>query len=678
MKTTLTFLMVFITFALSATETDTIKLKSRAKKVTVFMEGAQIYRSLNANFTKGKHVIVIEDLPIDLNAQSIQVQAMKNTIIHSVKHNLDYPSETNKSVKELELEQEIEKLKNAIKELQNRYDVFAIEEKILMDNRILAKKNEGSNVSDIKEAAEYFRIRLNEIRSGMLNLSLEVKSINDKIKALYKDLNKLSAQRMKEYSTIYITLECEAPVKEELWFSYYIASAGWKPYYDFRVEDITQPLKIVYNANVYQSTGEPWQNIQISLSSGNPALTGTKPEQSTWYLGVPQKSKSVNVNIKGSGALRGVVKDASTEEPIPFANVIVEKNGKQVAGTTTDFDGIFQIKPIPAGVLSLKTTYVGYTTSYIDDLNIKPDETQYVECFLESNLEELDEVILSCYKTPLFDKTVAGGVVTADEIAKMPKRDKYSVASTVSGLNKSTNIRGSRSEGTVTYVDGVKKSTKVQTQNLISNSMKSNVANLVYDIEIPYNIPSDGENYSIKIKEIGLPVRYVYHAVPKIDQAVFLTAEISEWEELNLLSGQSNLYYQGTYVGESYLDSENTADTLNISLGRDNSILIKRNLNKNMHEKRFFGNNIKETIAWDIEIKNNKTAPINIEINDQFPLSNKNWIVVERLDNGGGKVNEKTGEIVWKSEVLTNENKTFSFKYSVKYPKNDDIGLTKN
>ena len=40
-----------------------------------------------------------------------------------------------------------------------------------------------------------------------------------------------------------------------------------------------------------------------------------------------------------TGTLKGVITDAMSGEPIPFANIVAEKNGNQIGGTTTDFDG---------------------------------------------------------------------------------------------------------------------------------------------------------------------------------------------------------------------------------------------------------------------------------------------------------------------------------------------------
>jgi hypothetical protein len=60
-----------------------------------------------------------------------------------------------------------------------------------------------------------------------------------------------------------------------------------------------------------------------------------------------------------TGTLKGVITDAMSGEPVPFANVIAEKNGNQIGGTTTDFDGNYTIKPLEPGNYIVKATFVG-------------------------------------------------------------------------------------------------------------------------------------------------------------------------------------------------------------------------------------------------------------------------------------------------------------------------------
>jgi len=261
------------------------------------------------------------------------------------------------------------------------------------------------------------------------------------------------------------------------------------------------------------------------------------------------------------------------------------------------------------------------------------------------------------YKVPLINKdnTVSGGTVSREW--------------------DESNIRGARTDGDVYYIDGNKVGNEIQTSNYISNTSSTRVTNLEYSIEIPYTIPSDGEDYGIRIKEVILPVDYVNYAIPKLDLDAFLTADIKNWTELDLLSGKTSIYYRGTFVGESRISSDLTSDTLSVSLGRDDKIILEREGNKEMNDRRIVGSNIKETIGWDITIKNNKNVKIKIIVEDQIPISQKKSIVVELLESSGARVDEKSGKLSWQIELDPNKKKIVTYTYSVRYPKYENLIL---
>ncbi len=163
-----------------------------------------------------------------------------------------------------------------------------------------------------------------------------------------------------------------------------------------------------------------------------------------------------------SGTLKGKIKDKGSKEPIPFANIIVEAGGTQIGGTTTDIDGNYTIKPITPGKYDVKATYVGYKPLMISGVIINADKITFLDVEMESTSIALATFEKIDYKVPLIskDKTSTGGTMTSEEIAKMPTRSADAVATTVGGVFSSDgergSVRGSRTEGTVMYIDGMK------------------------------------------------------------------------------------------------------------------------------------------------------------------------------------------------------------------------------
>lgn len=197
--------------------------------------------------------------------------------------------------------------------------------------------------------------------------------------------------------------------------------------------------------------------------------------------------------------------------------------------------------------------------------------------------------------------------------------------------------------------------------------------NTEFEIALPYSVPADGKKLSVEVQTHELPVEYEYYAVPKLDPDAFLISKVSGWDDLYLLPGGTNIYYQGTFVGNSYINTNTTDDTLTLSLGRDNNIVVKRDVMKDLCSNQTIGSNKKTEKVFEISVKNTRKSPIRIKIEDQIPISTDKDISIESVDLNGGKLDEDTGIVTWLLELGPGENKSVQFKFAVKYPKDKYI-----
>ena len=67
-------------------------------------------------------------------------------------------------------------------------------------------------------------------------------------------------------------------------------------------------------------------------------------------------------------------------------------------------------------------------------------------------------------------------------------------------------------------------------------------------------------------------------------------------------------------------------------------------------------------------MKNNKNIPITITVEDQFPISDRKSIEVERITDSGAKIDEN-GKLNWELKLNENEKKSINFSYQIRYPK---------
>lgn len=198
---------------------------------------------------------------------------------------------------------------------------------------------------------------------------------------------------------------------------------------------------------------------------------------------------------------------------------------------------------------------------------------------------------------------------------------------------------------------------------------------VTFDITTPYTVASDGKVQTIEIQRTTTPADYKYVTVPKLSPMAYLTGNITDWAEQNLIGGEATLYFENTFVGKSYLNVNQLKDTLTVSLGTDNSILVKREKRQDFTSRRVLGSNKTETYSFLITIRNNKPTPVRITVNDQIPISSNSGIEVDAAELSGGKHNSQTGAIKWDLEIKPQETRQLILTYSVKYPKDKTIIL---
>lgn len=205
--------------------------------------------------------------------------------------------------------------------------------------------------------------------------------------------------------------------------------------------------------------------------------------------------------------------------------------------------------------------------------------------------------------------------------------------------------------------------------------INENQLDVVFDIDIPYDIPSNGKEQGVVLKEYKLPCTYQYYAVPVADKETYMLGQMLGWEKLNLLPGEASIMVEGTYIGQSFIDPLSTQDTLNLTLGRDKRIVVKREKVNDFSSVKFLGSNKKEVFTYEITVRNNKKEKVQLLLKDQYPISTDKDIEDELLESGGAIVNKDTGVLTWRIELAPGESRQYRISYSVKYPKDKTVNI---
>jgi uncharacterized protein (TIGR02231 family) len=234
------------------------------------------------------------------------------------------------------------------------------------------------------------------------------------------------------------------------------------------------------------------------------------------------------------------------------------------------------------------------------------------------------------------------------------------------GPRKITNDEAQRQYGNIKVLEGVEYE-EVDVSNIAVD----------FDIKGTYTIPSDSKPYLLEVATHKLNASFQYYTVPKSDKDAFLLAQITGWEKLNLIEGQTNIYFRGMYIGHSYIKPQYANDTLDISMGRDNKVMVNRIKVEDKDAVKIIGVNKTETFTYKITVRNTNQTPVRIEIVDQVPVSQHSDITVDVHNVSGAEWDKLSGILKWTLDLKANESKEIAISFTVKYPKNKPIKVAK-
>lgn len=529
--------------------------KSKIDRVTVFTQGAQVFRTASISIGSGVTHLVFSGLTPGINPSTIQAGGKGSFVVMDVKHRIKYPEPVQDKAVPKAITAQIEQLEDSLAELgfrkeeiQDRLTSLLMEKDMIVKNKLARGEGKSDSLEVLKQAMEFFHKRLGELNTLIGKTKRDQYRNSESIATTTQKLQELRAYKhdtepdipYQPDNQIIVAISADAPATGVVEISYMVSGAGWTPAYDLRATNTSEPIKLTYKANVYQSTGEDWKQVRIKLSTSNPNRSHIKPSLPVWYLSYYTAPRQVVV---------GGARPQSAD------------NAKYI---TKDME-----------------------ESYGDKLkSLSPAESS-------ANFSQLIETM----------------------------------------------------------------------------------ANVEFDIKLDYDIPSDGTAHMVAVKTESLPSTYTHYLIPKVESEAFLLARVTGWENLNLLPGNANLFYDGTYVGQTVINPNVINDTLDLAMGRDQAITVTRTRLKDKESNKLFGTEITRTIAYELRIKSNKGKSINLIVDDQIPVSGMKEIKVELKDSDKADYNPVTGSLTWDFKMDSKTYKSIKFSYEVTHNKDMPLSM---
>ena len=597
-----------------------IPVTSEVESVTVFLDGAQVTRMARVSLRPGDKQYRLTDLSPYIDPQSIRVKAEGDFMIKSVYYQRNYLDSTQLSGEEQPLVVRLDSLRHRIARKQADRAVLEEEQALLVANRSLSGVNERVSVSQLAAVADFFRTRFTTLKQQQTTVDFELEALESERTRVAQQQATLSGQPEEPTGEIIVTVLAKQPETVTLAISYTVGQASWYPTYDVRVIDVDSPVRLLYQANVHQRTGEDWNDVTLTFSNANPQQNSTKPVLNPWYVDFYQPTVNRlpmgSANYSGS-QVRGQVTSVSGEV-IPGANVVVKGT---TVGTVANVDGYYQLA-LPQNAQALVFSSVGYRSQEV------PIYGEEINVALEEDIQTLNEVVVIGYGDDLAGRTAG--------VAVEEKRDR-SQPVPVSAVAQPTTVS--------------------------------------FSVDIPYTIPSDGENYTVEMQDLTIPADYEYFCAPKLSTDVFLTAHITDWEQHHLMAGEASIFFEDTFVGRSVLDVDQPSDTLTVSLGKDQGISVLRTRVDDYSEKNFLGTSRSERVGYEIALRSNKAQEVTVVVEDQLPVSTNEQIRITPVKTSGADYQKDTGLLTWSVKLPPAETKRVEFAYEAKYPKGKRVVL---
>lgn len=602
-----------------------VPAETAIQAVTVFSSGAQIQRTATVAVQPGRSEIQFTNLSNQLDAQSVQLKADAAITLLSVQAVKDFFGERKVEQEEKALLEKQAGLKDKMDADLKLLEVYKQEEAMLIKNQAIGGST-GVKAAELQAALDLHRQRLTDLYQKQLETTKRVQAAQQEWERTRMQIGEMGKKRDSVHNSVVALIESKETRSIRFTLTYTVKDAGWYATYDVRVGEVGKPIDLTMTANVFQRSGETWKDVALLLSTGNPTDNATPSQLQPWQLNFydPSTAWMRNQRVQPGVAMGRVTNNKN--EPVAGATVQVRSG----SSTITDANGFFKLQNLPVQAVAVVSA-VGFESKSIA---IKPG---YFNIQLNEQQNALDEVVVVGYGTQnaALEGRVAGAQLKRAVAAPAKQEELQTVAVTTDYKPTTT----------------------------------------VYAIEDKYTLETDGKTTIIPIRKLAVPALFEYYAAPKLDPAAFLTAKITSWQELDLQPGEASLFFEGTYLGKTYLDLATAGDTLSLALGKDNGIRVQRKLVKEFTAKRLIGANRTETKAFEITVRNNKRIPITVIVEDQFPVSVNKEIEVDEQKAPDAQWDRETGLLTWNVSLAPSEEKKLTSSYRVRYPKDRKVVL---
>lgn len=317
-----------------------IPLTSNVEKVILYIGGAQVTRTATVNLPKGTTKLIVKQLPNTIDGSTFAVEGKGDFTILSIMEGYSNDSQS-LPIEAKPIKDSLNLLLLQKEDIENEKIILDQEEVFLNLNRSISGQQTGINAVELKQIHEFYKSRFTLVKKEQLANKRKQIDLVKEIERLKARLYPFSADRVSLNQELAITVMTNKAVNGTLKISYYTAAAGWAPTYDIRTEGSGEPIDLVLKASATNATGENWENVRFTFSTGKPVLGATPPVIYPWFIRPVQPPRPIlaEMSVSRSSAKKDIAYDKAELDDYSYSSgSSADYTVKQEAMLAIDYD----------------------------------------------------------------------------------------------------------------------------------------------------------------------------------------------------------------------------------------------------------------------------------------------------------------------------------------------------
>lgn len=654
------------------------QVETKISEVTVFSDRANITRTSSVSLSAGVHTIQLSDLPSTTLLQTLRITSKDAKIIRIQPQ---YVERDKYQLKEIQtLVEQIEQLQEEIRGIQTQKSLYQQELASIQNLRPISPIEENIRLAPFEynlqlweQNWEFLSLRQQQDQKQLQNLDATLLTKQSKLRQLQQQAapylqGALTEQRIE----VVAVLDVPTSKKVQLNVEYTITGASWQPTYDVHYDSMTDMARIETGAIIAQSSGENWEDVELTLSTSTPQYHEELPKMLTWTLGEKNEYVPQARNIRGSNptpmypppqitaSVRDIEqqskREAFYEQRNYLQNLLVS-----VQQTMPQPDSIRQ---------AFSTPYNSVGTVNTGSIAVSPPMSAEVvaESYAYDDYAEYEG---RAYAVEMMDATVAAPVSRASrsrmvESAPMMEREMYKKES------KALSATGVAQSSMNLALEASNLYSPKANYNSVYHLAPEHGLDLEWKAPGKFTVASTGQRIRIPLQSSQSKATSFYEATPSLEEMVYLKAVVTNNDEQALLYGPANIFLNKHFTTQGQLQTTVAGGNIELPLGADENIRIKRNITPMQRKEGVLKPVDITDYTVKIELANYKKTPVTIRVFDQIPITQKNEITIEYLESSKKFVQDKDsqGVLYWDVTIPAGKTETIELKYAITRPKN--------